>query len=151
MTPAPPASPVQPPYPTQPSYPAQPPSPAHPVPETQRGNLAANLRRIAPLAWPVFIGQVSVLAFTTVDTVLVARHAVPSSVMRRQTLRFSAGLIPGQSCTSSKLRPQPLHTSSPWLVEQIAMQGASGVVAYQASQAALGSGGMLTSSHSVSR
>ena len=69
MTPAPPASPVQPPYP------AQPPSPAHPVPETQRGNLAANLRRIAPLAWPVFIGQVSVLAFTTVDTVLVARHA----------------------------------------------------------------------------
>lgn len=37
--------------------------------------LLADLRRIAPLAWPVFVGQVSVLAFSTVDTVLVARHA----------------------------------------------------------------------------
>ncbi len=35
----------------------------------------ASLRRIAPLAWPVFVGQVSVLAFGTIDTVLVARHA----------------------------------------------------------------------------
>lgn len=30
-------------------------------------------RRIAPLAWPVLIGQLSVLAFATVDTLLVAR------------------------------------------------------------------------------
>ena len=30
-------------------------------------------RRIAPLAWPVLVGQLSVLAFATVDTVLVAR------------------------------------------------------------------------------
>ncbi len=30
-------------------------------------------RHIAPLAWPVFIGQVSVLAFGTIDTLLVAR------------------------------------------------------------------------------
>ena len=30
-------------------------------------------RRIAPLAWPVFVGQVAVLAFSTVDTVMVAR------------------------------------------------------------------------------
>lgn len=33
------------------------------------------LRRLAPLAWPVFIGQVAVLAFSTVDTVLVARYS----------------------------------------------------------------------------
>ena len=32
-------------------------------------------RRIAPLAWPVLVGQVSVLAFGTIDTLLVARHA----------------------------------------------------------------------------
>jgi multidrug resistance protein, MATE family len=37
--------------------------------------LRASARRIAPLAWPVFIGQLSVLAFSTVDTVLVARHS----------------------------------------------------------------------------
>jgi MATE family multidrug resistance protein len=34
-----------------------------------------DLRRIAELAWPVFIGQLAVLAFSTVDTVLVARHS----------------------------------------------------------------------------
>ncbi len=34
-----------------------------------------DVRRIAPLAWPVFIGQVAVLAFATVDTVLVARYS----------------------------------------------------------------------------
>jgi multidrug resistance protein, MATE family len=34
-----------------------------------------NLSRIAHLAWPVFIGQLSVLAFSTVDTLLVARHS----------------------------------------------------------------------------
>jgi len=38
-------------------------------------NLAADTRRIVPLAWPVFVGQVSVVAFATVDTVLVARHS----------------------------------------------------------------------------
>jgi MATE family multidrug resistance protein len=31
------------------------------------------VRRIAPLAWPLFIGQLSVLAFATIDTLLVAR------------------------------------------------------------------------------
>lgn len=39
------------------------------------GGIADSARRIAPLAWPVFIGQVAVLAFSTVDTVLVARYA----------------------------------------------------------------------------
>lgn len=38
-------------------------------------NLVDSTRQIAPLAWPVFIGQVSVVAFTTVDTLLVARHS----------------------------------------------------------------------------
>ncbi len=37
--------------------------------------LAASARQIAPLAWPVFIGQISVVAFGTVDTLLVARHS----------------------------------------------------------------------------
>jgi len=37
--------------------------------------IGASARRIFPLAWPVFVGQVSVLAFSTVDTVLVARHS----------------------------------------------------------------------------
>lgn len=32
-----------------------------------------SLRRIAPLAWPVFVGQVAVLAFATVDTLMAAR------------------------------------------------------------------------------
>jgi MATE family multidrug resistance protein len=32
-------------------------------------------RRIAALAWPMYVGQVAVLAFSTVDTVLVARYS----------------------------------------------------------------------------
>ena len=38
-----------------------------------RLGLRHGVRRIAPLAWPVFVGQVAVIAFSTVDTVMVAR------------------------------------------------------------------------------
>ncbi len=38
-------------------------------------SLVASARRIAPLAWPVVLGQVAVLAFSTVDTMVVARHS----------------------------------------------------------------------------
>ncbi len=34
-----------------------------------------SLRQIIPLAWPVFIGQLAVLAYSTIDTLLVARHS----------------------------------------------------------------------------
>ncbi|MCU0889900.1 MAG: MATE family efflux transporter [Rubritepida sp.] len=39
------------------------------------GSFGASVRRLMPLAWPVFVGQISVLAFGTVDTLLVARHS----------------------------------------------------------------------------
>jgi MATE family multidrug resistance protein len=38
-------------------------------------SLREDARRIAALAWPVFVGQVSIVAFATVDTVLVGRHS----------------------------------------------------------------------------
>ncbi len=38
-------------------------------------SLDASVRRIVPLAWPVFIGQLAVLGFGTVDTLLVARQS----------------------------------------------------------------------------
>ena len=37
--------------------------------------LRTSAARIAALAWPVLVGQVAVLAFATIDTVLVARHS----------------------------------------------------------------------------
>ncbi len=37
-------------------------------------SFTASTRLIAPLAWPVFVGQISVLAFSTVDTLLLARY-----------------------------------------------------------------------------
>ena len=37
--------------------------------------LGGSVRRIVPLAWPVFVGQVAVLAFSTIDTALVARYS----------------------------------------------------------------------------
>jgi len=39
------------------------------------GGFVHSVNRIVPLAWPVFIGQLAVLAFGTIDTVLVARHS----------------------------------------------------------------------------
>ncbi len=38
-----------------------------------RPGLRQSAGRITPLAWPVFVGQVAVLAFSTIDTVMVAR------------------------------------------------------------------------------
>ena len=41
----------------------------------ERPGLLHDGRRIAALAWPLFFGQLSVLAFSTVDTVMTARYA----------------------------------------------------------------------------
>jgi multidrug resistance protein, MATE family len=55
------------------SFPSTPatssPTPAH------HATLRESSARILALAWPVFIGQIAVIAFSTVDTALVARHA----------------------------------------------------------------------------
>lgn len=40
-----------------------------------RPGLAHDARRIASLAWPLFFGQLAVLAFSTVDTVMTARYS----------------------------------------------------------------------------
>ncbi|HEX6706710.1 MAG TPA: MATE family efflux transporter [Albitalea sp.] len=40
-----------------------------------RPGLLHDARRIAALAWPLFVGQLAVLAFSTVDTVMTARYA----------------------------------------------------------------------------
>lgn len=40
-----------------------------------RPGLLHDARRIAVLAWPLFFGQLAVLAFSTVDTVMTARHS----------------------------------------------------------------------------
>ena len=42
---------------------------------TSRSGWRGSAAAILPLAWPVFIAQLAVIAFATVDTVLVARHA----------------------------------------------------------------------------
>ena len=39
------------------------------------GTLRADVARILPLAWPVLVGQIAVLMFATVDTLLVARYS----------------------------------------------------------------------------
>jgi MATE family multidrug resistance protein len=58
------------------TVPSPPPLPGPDTPytaPTAPATLGADLRRIVPLAWPVLVGQVSVVAFGTVDTLLVAR------------------------------------------------------------------------------
>jgi len=45
-----------------------------PSPSTTH-SLVHDVRRLMPLAWPVLVGQLAVLAFGTVDTLLIARHS----------------------------------------------------------------------------
>ncbi len=52
-----------------------PPGEATPDPTAAADGWRDSARRLAPLAWPVFVGQVSVLAFGTIDTIFVARYA----------------------------------------------------------------------------
>ncbi len=54
------------------SLPPLPPS-AQPLPQLPGAGWKASVRRIAPLAWPVLIGQWAVLAFATTDTLLLGR------------------------------------------------------------------------------
>jgi MATE family multidrug resistance protein len=44
-------------------------------PPSHAHTLTQDTRRIAALAWPVLVGQLAVLGFSTVDTVLVGRHS----------------------------------------------------------------------------
>ena len=82
-----------------------------------RLGLRRGARRIAPLAWPVFVGQVAVIAFSTVDTVMVARTsaidlaalAIGASVYVTIFVGFmgtvlAVGPIAGQLYGAGKLR-----------------------------------------------
>ena len=48
-------------------------APDAPMPRFARWR--SSVRRILPLAWPLLVGQLAVLAFSTIDTLLVARHS----------------------------------------------------------------------------
>jgi MATE family multidrug resistance protein len=102
-----------------------------------RPSLAASARRIAPLAWPVFVGQVAVLAFSTVDTVMVARTsaldlaalAIGGSVYISVFVGFmgivlAIGPIAGQLYGAGKLRESGLATEqAAWLGLALAVPG----------------------------
>lgn len=45
------------------------------APGARRPGWVGSARQILPLAWPVFIAQLAVIGFGTVDTLLVARHS----------------------------------------------------------------------------
>ena len=76
------------------------------------GSFAASARRIAPLAWPVFIGQIAVLAFGTADTVLLARYA---------PLDLAALAVGGAACISvGGPRPRQDEAGEPGLRTAVA-------------------------------
>ena len=73
-----------------------------------RLGLRQSARRIAPLAWPVFVGQVAVLAFSTVDTVMVARYVGdrPRRARgRRRRLHLGLRRLHGRRCWRSARSP----------------------------------------------
>ena len=99
--------------------------------------LLHSARRIAPLAWPVFIGQLAVLAFATIDTILVARYAAldlaalaiggaayVSVFVGLMGVVLAVGPIAGQLFGAGKLREcgQQLHQAM-WLALAMSVIG----------------------------
>ena len=103
----------------------------------RRASLLASARRIAPLAWPVFVGQIAVLAFSTVDTIMAAR----SSALDLAALAIGAavyisvfvglmgvvlaiGPIAGQLFGAGKLRESGHETEqAAWLALALCLPG----------------------------
>jgi hypothetical protein len=102
-----------------------------------RIGLRESARRIAPLAWPVFVGQAAVLAFSTVDTVMAARAsaldlaalavggAVYISVfVGLMGVVLAIGPIAGQLYGAGKLREAGHETQqAAWLALALAVPG----------------------------
>jgi MATE family multidrug resistance protein len=104
-----------------------------------RPSLWHSARRIAPLAWPVFVGQLAVLAFSTIDTILLARHsaldlaalaiggsAYISVFVGLMGVVLAVGPIAGQLFGAGKLREcgQQLHQAM-WLALALSVLGCS--------------------------
>lgn len=102
-----------------------------------RASLWNSARRIAPLAWPVFVGQLAVLAFSTIDTILLARHsaldlaalAIGGSVyisvfVGLMGVVLAVGPIAGQMFGAGRLREcgQQLHQAM-WLALALSVLG----------------------------
>jgi len=102
-----------------------------------RLGLRRGARRIAPLAWPMFVGQVAVLAFSTIDTVMVARTtpadlaalAIGASIYISVFVGFmgtvlAIGPIAGQLYGAGKLRACGDETQQAmWLGLALAVPG----------------------------
>lgn len=101
--------------------------------------LAASARRIVPLAWPVFVGQIAVLAFSTVDTLLVSRHspadlaafavgaaAYVTTFVGGMGVVIAVGPIVGQLFGAGRLRDagRQLHQAV-WIALAIALFGST--------------------------
>ena len=94
-------------------------------------------RRIAPLAWPVFVGQVAVLAFSTIDTVMAARAsaidlaalaigaaAYMSTFVGLMGVVLAVGPIVGQLYGAGKLRESGRQAEQAvWLALALALPG----------------------------
>ncbi|MDQ2926740.1 MAG: MATE family efflux transporter [Pseudomonadota bacterium] len=102
-----------------------------------RANLLESAHRLLPLAWPVFVGQVAVLAFSTVDTVMVARAsaldlaslaigaaAYISTFVGLMGVVLAIGPIAGQLFGAGKLRESGHETEQAmWLALALSILG----------------------------
>lgn len=102
-----------------------------------RLGLRDSARRIAPLAWPVFVGQVAVLAFSTVDTVMTARAsaldlaalaiggaAYVSIFVGLMGVVLAVGPIAGQAFGAGRLRESGQQAEqAAWLALALAIPG----------------------------
>lgn len=94
-------------------------------------------RRITALAWPVFLGQLSVVAFGTVDTLLIARYAAAdlaalsvgaaayfTSFIGLMGIVMAIGPITGQCFGAKKLREAGLQLhQAVWVALLVTLPG----------------------------
>jgi len=104
-----------------------------------RPRLKESALRLFPLAWPVFVGQIAVLAFSTVDTVMAARAsaldlaalAIGGSIyisvfVGLMGMIFAVGPIAGQLFGAGKLRESGHEAEQAvWLALGLAVIGCS--------------------------
>jgi multidrug resistance protein, MATE family len=102
-----------------------------------RPSLRESALRLFPLAWPVFVGQIAVLAFSTVDTVMAARSsaldlaalAIGGSIyisifVGLMGTIFAVGPIAGQLFGAGKLRESGHEAEQAvWLALALAVVG----------------------------
>ena len=99
-----------------------------------RTGFGDSLRRIVPLAWPVVVGQVAVLAFSIIDTLLVGRAGTTMQGVVQSVQRVAS--IIGEIAAASQTQSQGIESVNQSLYQIDASTQQNAALVEQAAAAA---------------